>query len=51
MKNNFSFEKKYCKIAGINECRKVTSTSPSHLEACAGFFRLSLKGKFDASLL
>ena len=33
---------KYCNI---------TSTSPSHLEAHAGFFRLSMKGKSDVYLL
>ena len=27
------------------------STSPSHLEAHAGFFKLSMKGKFDVYLL
>ena len=31
--------------------RKVTSTSPSCLEANAGFFRLSMKRKFDGYLL
>ena len=30
--------------------RKVASTSPSCLEAHAGFFRLSIKGKFDVYL-
>ena len=30
---------------------KVASTSPSCLEAHAGFFRLSMKGKFDVYLL
>ena len=30
---------------------RVTSSSPSHLEAHAGFFRLSMKGKFDVYLL
>ena len=29
----------------------VTSTNPSRLEAHAGFFRLSMKGKFDVYLL
>ena len=32
-------------------CRKVASTNPSLLEAHADFFRLSMKGKFDANLL
>ena len=31
--------------------RKVASTSPSCLEAHAGFFRLSMKGKFDNYLM
>ena len=31
--------------------RKVTSTSSSHLEAHAVFFRLPMKGKFDVYLL
>ena len=35
----------------IHIYRKVASTSPSHLEAHAGFFRLSMKGKFDVYLL
>ena len=30
---------------------KVTTTSSSHLEAHAGFFRLPMKGKFDVYLL
>ena len=29
---------------------KLVSTSPSHLEAHPGFFRLSMKGKFDVYL-
>ena len=31
--------------------RKVASTSPSHLEAHAGFFILSMTGKFGVYLL
>ena len=30
---------------------KVASTSPSHLEAHAGYFRLSMKEEFDVYLL
>ena len=31
--------------------RKVGGTSLSHLDTQAGFFRLSMKGKFDVCLL
>ena len=37
-----------CPFTGFfKSLSKVESTSPSSLEAHAGFFRLSLKGKFD----
>ena len=40
--SNKPLEQYYCKVA---------STSISRLEAHAGFFRLSMKGKFDVYLL
>ena len=39
------------KIEVKNAYYKAASTSPFRLEAHAGFFRLSMKGKFDGYLL
>ena len=41
----------FCLLQGYIRYRKVASTSPSCSEALAGFFRLSMKGKFYVYLL
>ena len=47
--NPYLFDAKFFTLRFEN--RKVTSTSPSCLEAHAGFFRLSMKEKFTVTFL